>query len=93
MLDVYTAPEARGKGLATSSLRATFKYLLPAGAVNPFYNMVTKETDTVFRKPFSPEELSALLAKTRLIALSGRLETYKTTVMQDATAHNPQWMS
>ena len=42
-------------------LRATFKYLLPAGAVNPFYNMVTKETDTVFRKPFTPEELKAIL--------------------------------
>ena len=42
-------------------LRATCKYLLPAGAVNPFYNMVTKETDTVFRKPFTPEELKAIL--------------------------------
>lgn len=42
-------------------LRATFKYLLPAGAVNPFYNMVTKETETVFRKPFTPEELKAIL--------------------------------
>ena len=42
-------------------LRTTFKYLLPAGAVNPFYNMVTKETDTIFRKPFTPEELKAIL--------------------------------
>jgi len=42
-------------------LRATFKYLLPAGAINPFSDTPTKETETVFRKPFSPEELKAIL--------------------------------
>jgi integrase len=42
-------------------LRATFKHLLPAGAINPFSDTPTKETDTVFRKPFSPEELKAIV--------------------------------
>ena len=41
-------------------LRATFKYLLPAGAINPFADTPTKETETVFRQPFSPEELGAI---------------------------------
>lgn len=35
-------------------LRATFKYLLPAGAINPFSDTPTRETETVFRIPFSP---------------------------------------
>ncbi|MEI7732813.1 MAG: integrase [Verrucomicrobiota bacterium] len=41
-------------------LRATFKYLLPAGAINPFSDMPTRETETVFRIPFTPEELAAI---------------------------------
>jgi integrase len=41
-------------------LRATFKYLLPAGGINPFSDTPTKETETVFRQPFSPEELAAI---------------------------------
>ncbi len=41
-------------------LRATFKYLLPAGGINPFVGTPTKETETVFRIPFSPEELAAI---------------------------------
>jgi integrase len=43
-------------------LRATFKHLRrPAGLVdNPFDGIPTKETETVFRKPFTPEELSAI---------------------------------
>jgi integrase len=42
-------------------LRATFQHLLPAGGINPFSGIPTKETETVFRKPFSPEELKAIL--------------------------------
>ena len=42
-------------------LRATFKYLLPAGAINPFSDTPTRETETVFRIPFSPEELKAIM--------------------------------
>ena len=41
-------------------LRATFKYLLPAGGVNPFSGTPTRETETVFRVPFSPDELAAI---------------------------------
>jgi len=60
------AESERGIGAQTwnvtlKMLRSAFKYLLPAGAVNPFYGMVTKETDTVFRRPFTPEELKAIL--------------------------------
>ena len=43
-------------------------------------------------KPLTPAELSALLAKTREAALSGKLETFKTTTRQDGTARNPEWM-
>jgi len=42
-------------------LRATCKHLLPAGSVNPFASMPTRETETIFRKPFSPEELKLIL--------------------------------
>jgi integrase len=42
-------------------LRATFKHLLPAGAINPFSDLPTRETETVFRKPYSPEELAAIM--------------------------------
>lgn len=46
-------------------LRATFKYLLPAGAINPFSDLPTRETETIFRKPYSPEELAAILEAAR----------------------------
>lgn len=35
-------------------LRASYKYLLPAGSINPFSNIPTRETETIFRKPFTP---------------------------------------
>ena len=43
-------------------------------------------------KPLTETQLSALLAKTREAALSGKFETFKTTTRQDGTARNPQWM-
>jgi len=43
-------------------------------------------------KPLTESQLSALLAKTREVALSGKLETFKTTIRQDGTALHPQWM-
>jgi integrase len=46
-------------------LRATFKYLLPVGAINPFSSVPTRETETIFRKPYSPEELAAILEAAR----------------------------
>lgn len=60
------AEEARGVTAKTWNdtlklMRATFKYLLPVGAVNPFIGIPTRETDTIFRKPFSPEELNAII--------------------------------
>ncbi|HTL72661.1 MAG TPA: integrase [bacterium] len=46
-------------------LRATCNHLLPTGAINPFSNIPTKETDTIFRKPYSPEELGAIIEASR----------------------------
>jgi len=43
-------------------------------------------------KPLMQSQLSALLAKTRQAALSGRYEAFKTTQSFDGTALNPQWM-
>jgi len=41
-------------------LRATFRYQLPAGGINPFSDTPTRETETVFRQPFTPKELGAI---------------------------------
>ena len=46
-------------------LRTTFKHLLPVGAINPFSNLPTRETETIFRKPYSPDELAAILDAAR----------------------------
>jgi aryl-alcohol dehydrogenase-like predicted oxidoreductase len=43
-------------------------------------------------KALTPAEVSALLAKTKDAALSGKYETFKTTTQQDGTARNPHWM-
>lgn len=43
-------------------LRGTFRYLLPAGGINPFADTPTRETETVFHEPFTPEELGAINA-------------------------------
>jgi integrase len=42
-------------------LRSTFRNLLPPGCQNPFAEMQVRSMDTVFRKPFSPDELKAVL--------------------------------
>lgn len=42
-------------------LRATYRYLAANGSSNPFEKMPTKETDTVFRIPFTPEELRNIM--------------------------------
>jgi predicted aldo/keto reductase-like oxidoreductase len=43
--------------------------------------------------PMSSAEVSALLAKTKDVAMSGQFEPFKTTPQFDGTAQNPQWMS
>ncbi|HEY1719148.1 MAG TPA: tyrosine-type recombinase/integrase [Verrucomicrobiae bacterium] len=50
---------------ALKLLRGAFKHLLPVGAINPFSSMPTKETETIFRKPYSPEELAAIVEAAR----------------------------
>jgi len=83
-------------GLATGIECLHYALNLPTsvvitGCTNP------KELDQAFEaartfQPLTPAEVSALLAKTKDAALSGKLETFKTTTAQDGTAHNPQWM-
>jgi len=43
-------------------------------------------------KPLTEAQLNQLRAKTKQVALTGRLERFKTTQIFDGTAHNPQWM-
>jgi integrase len=42
-------------------LRTAFQHLLPRGTPNPFDGIPTRTTETVFRSPFTPEELKAIL--------------------------------
>lgn len=46
-------------------LRATFKSLLPAGAINPFSDTPTMAMQTMFRKPFTSEELKSIVETAR----------------------------
>jgi integrase len=46
-------------------LRAAFHHLLPPGVLNPLEDMPTKDAETVFRKPFTPEELKAILEEAK----------------------------
>jgi hypothetical protein len=38
---------------------------LPAGSINPFSDIPTRETETVFRKPFTPEESKPLWTRAK----------------------------
>lgn len=42
-------------------MRTTFEHLLPEGTPNPFSGIVSKQSETVFRQPFTPEELKAIV--------------------------------
>jgi aryl-alcohol dehydrogenase-like predicted oxidoreductase len=43
-------------------------------------------------KPMTASQISALVAKTREAALTGKFELFKTDTRFDGTARNPQWM-
>ena len=43
-------------------------------------------------KPMSQAEVSALLQKTREVAMTGKFELFKTSAVFDGTARNPQWL-
>jgi aryl-alcohol dehydrogenase-like predicted oxidoreductase len=43
-------------------------------------------------RPLSQSELSALLARTREAAVSGKFEKFKTSAQYDGTARKPEWM-
>jgi aryl-alcohol dehydrogenase-like predicted oxidoreductase len=84
------------RGFATAIECLHYALTLPTSVViNGISNQ--KELDQAFEaartfKPLTQTQLSALLAKTREAALSGKYETFKTTTRQDGTARNPQWM-
>jgi len=42
--------------------------------------------------PMTPEQVSALLARTANAAADGKYESFKTSTGFDGTAHNPQWL-
>ena len=43
-------------------------------------------------QPMSEAEVSALLQKTREVAMTGKFELFKTTAVFDGTIRNPQWL-
>ena len=43
-------------------------------------------------KPLTEAQMSSLREKTRQVAMTGRLERFKTSNIFDGTAKNPQWM-
>ncbi len=43
-------------------------------------------------RPLTPDERTALLAKTAQVASTGETERYKTSHFFDGTVHNPQWL-
>jgi hypothetical protein len=43
-------------------------------------------------KPLNQQQLSALIARTREAALTGKFERFKTSVQFDGTARHPEWM-
>jgi predicted aldo/keto reductase-like oxidoreductase len=43
-------------------------------------------------KPLTPQQISALVSKTREAAMSGKFERFKTSVQFDGTARHPEWM-
>ena len=57
-------------------LRGTFTYLLPAGGINPFADMPTRETETVFHQPFTPEEMGAINEAAKADELIGPLSSW-----------------
>ncbi|HKE26454.1 MAG TPA: aldo/keto reductase [Bryobacteraceae bacterium] len=84
------------RGLATGLECLRYALGLPTSVV--ITGIVDQKTlDQAFEaahtfQPFTRDELSALLARTREAALSGRYETFKTTTQADGTSRNPQWM-
>jgi len=43
-------------------------------------------------RPLSGEQMASLRDKTRQVAITGKLELFKTSSIFDGTAKNPQWM-
>lgn len=43
-------------------------------------------------KPFSTQQLEALVAKTKSAAITGNFEPFKTTTQFDGTSQHPEWM-
>jgi aryl-alcohol dehydrogenase-like predicted oxidoreductase len=43
-------------------------------------------------KPLTPDQITALLARTAQAAATGRYEPFKTNTLFDSTAHHPEWL-
>jgi len=43
-------------------LKGTFRKLLPVGAINPWEGIPTREAQTIFRTPYTPDELKRIMA-------------------------------
>jgi aryl-alcohol dehydrogenase-like predicted oxidoreductase len=43
-------------------------------------------------RPMTQAQMAALLAKTQAVAMTGRLERFKTSDMFDGTAQHPEWL-
>ena len=43
-------------------------------------------------KPMNPQQISALVAKTKVPAFEGKYELFKTSAHFDSTAKNPSWL-
>jgi uncharacterized protein len=43
-------------------------------------------------RPFTPEQTTTFLAKTKDAAMTGKFEPFKTSSIFDGTANNPKWL-
>jgi aryl-alcohol dehydrogenase-like predicted oxidoreductase len=83
-------------GAATAVQCLQYAMNLPASTViTGMSDMETLEQGLEAARTFQPlskQQVTALLAKTRQPALTGRYEAFKTGTPFDGTAHHPEWM-
>ena len=83
-------------GIATSIECLHYSLSLPASVVINGCDSLQR-LDQAFEaarsfQPLTKDQLSALIAKTREAALTGKFEQFKTTARFDGTARHPEWM-
>ena len=84
------------KGLATAIECLHYAMSLPTSVVINGCDRMERVEQAIEAartfKPLTETQLSALLAKTRSAALTGKLEPFKTTQQFDGTATHIDWM-